>query len=223
MQGPGFSIIPTRCPKFLAACATVGIGLQKGTPGISNTYSLERKYDPEEPGDISFCISSQNGRNPLAIAKIWRDPSPDFIEAAGLKQALLKCKDAEQWGKLASDVDALNFNCGIGSMSLFASGKFTVDSITVSDQEREASLLLHQLPEAMRRGSYKDAGRVAAKLSEAWNPAMFAWVKAWISNYHELRDAWKAARPAIKIERDGAFPLIIPKGKDFYKLLKRWT
>jgi hypothetical protein len=53
-------------------------------------------------------------------------------------------------------------------------------------------------------------------------PAMFAWVKAWVANYLELKDIWKAANPAIKIEREG-FPLVIPKGPQFEKLARRWV
>ena len=68
----------------------------------------------------------------------------------------------------------------------------------------------------------RNGGRIAERFDAIWMPAMFAWVKAWVANYLELKDLWKAANPAIKIEREG-FPLVIPKGPQFEKLARRWV
>jgi hypothetical protein len=221
-KGQGFSIIPTRCPKFLAACATVGIELQKGSPGVSNCYSLEKKYEQGEPGELSYHLSD-GGINPLAIAKVWLAPDSDMAEAAALPSRLIACKTPDEWGSIADDLEVLHLLAGVCHMRMFSERKFAVDTLTVSDNEERAAQYLSGLSAAMKREKRRNGAAIAAKLSEAWQPAMFAWVKAWIFNYRELRDIWQSARPSIKIDRGDDFPLVIPKGKDFARLMKRWN
>lgn len=221
----GISIIPTQCPKFLAACATAGVELQNGTPGISNVYDKAKKYDPEEPGTISFHLSDQQGINPLAIAKIWLNPDMELAEVEALQGRFSRCSSPEQWEQLANDVDDLHRSAAIATIRKFVDGKFAIDSRIVSDEEERAAKTLSGMAAEMRKPTgMRNKIRLGSATVNAWQPAMFAWVKAWIFNYLELRDAWKSARPAIKIEReDGAFPLVIPKGKNFEKLLRRWV
>ena len=218
-----FSFIPTECPKFLAACATVGIELQAGGAAISNVYSAGRKYDPEEPGDVSFCVSDGQGINPLAIAKVWLHPDSELAEAEALGMRLRACKDPDEWERIAGDIDNLHVTAAIATISHFKSGRFAIDSRAVSDQERQAANVMSGLASAMRADKRRDGARFSLLLAANWTPSMFAWVKAWVSNYLELREIWKAATPSIKIDRGDDFPLVIPKGKDFYKLMKRWA
>jgi hypothetical protein len=75
----------------------------------------------------------------------------------------------------------------------------------------------------MRSAKSRNGAKFAAAFDANWTPSMFAWVKAWVAQYLELKDSWKSASKAIKIERDDRFPLIIPQGKNFQKLLKKWT
>jgi hypothetical protein len=217
-------IIPTQCPRFVAACATVGIGLQKGSPGITNIYTHERKYDPDEPGDIRYLLSDRDGESPLSVSKAWRDPELNLAEATQLTSRILKCKTADDWAKIADDLDILHTWCGVAHMKLFSQNKFAVDSLTPSDEEKQAAQFLSDLPAAMRANPLKNKGRIAARITEAWPRSMFSWVKAWIGQYRALQgDGWKTARKSIKIDRDDQFPLIIPKGKDFERLMKRWV
>lgn len=220
------NVVPTQCPKFLAACMTCGIELEEGTPGISNVYSKGKKYDPDEPGDIHFYLSDKQGVNPLAVARVWQNPDKDMQEAAGLEQRILNCNTPDDWNKLADDIEQLTLTGAVALMSRFASGKTGVDGPTISDEEEHAAKALNAIPEQMRAiegHQRRPRAEMAAALSKYWKPAMYAWLKAWIHNYKVHRGAWKNARQAIKIERDSPFPLIIPKGKDAAKLLRRWA
>lgn len=221
-RGGGANLIPTQCPKFFAAFLTVGGSLESGTPGISNTYDKAKKYDPDEPGTISYHLDRKT-IDPLAVAKVWRNPEADLAESAALSQRLIKARTDDDWLKLADDIESLHVSCAVAHMRLFSARKFAIDSRVVSDQETIAAQSLSDMPERIRKAQKRNGARLASDLSAIWQPAMFAWVKAWAFNYLEHRDAWKAANPSIKIERDSAFPLVIPKGKDFSKLMKRWA
>lgn len=220
----GFTIIPTRCPKFLACCATAGIELETSAKGISNTYSKDQKYDPDEPGAIHYYLSKGQGINPAALAFIWENPEHDLQEAAQLDGRIRNCKDSDDWKEIIEDVEALIFNAAVANISLFASGKRNVDSSSVSAEETLAAEILDKIPGRMRANNKIPKAAFADELKKFWEPAMSAWIKAWISNYLELRHIWKVAGKSIKIERpDERFPLIIPQGKDARKLLRRWT
>ena len=227
MKGHSVQLIPTQCPKFMACCATLGIDLEKGTPGISNTYSKDRKYERDskgqlEPGQISYHLS-MGQMNPLAAAKVWLSPDSDLREWEAIPARLIKCRTADEWESIADDIEALHVWAAVYHMRQFADGKFTVDSMIVSDQERHAAEKLSGISAEMKAMKNRNGGLIAAQISKACGPAMFAWVKAWIANYRELRDSWLSARPSIKIERDDWFPLVIPQGKDFAKLMKKWV
>lgn len=223
-KGPGFSIIPTKCPKFVACCATLGIPLEEGSPKITNVYDSGRKYDPDEPGEIGYLLSDKSQvANPLAVAKVWADPSQDMIECAAIQSRIATTRDITAWNKLADDIAALHVWGAVAHIKLFTQNKFAIDTRVVSDNEERAAQWISDLPETVRKSKPSNGPAIAAKFADNWTPAMFAWVKAWIFNYLELRDVWKAARPAIKIDRGDDFPLIIPKGKNFAKMMKRWA
>ena len=218
------TIIPTECPKFVAACFTAGIEFQKGTPGISNTYTKGRKYDPNEPGDIKFYLSDDQGINPHAIARAWLWPDRELETVAQIFNQLTSCRDFDLWQELANELEASVLLSGVAHMSLFCRRTFSVDKADASLSEVEAARILDEIPKAMRRATSMNGASVAIKVKAAWNPAMFAWVKAWISNYKGIAGAWKHANPSIKIDRPGhLMPLVIPKGKDFKRLLQRWA
>lgn len=222
-KGEGIALVPSQCPRFVAACFTAGIELQEGSPGISNTYSKAKKYDPDEPGDISYHLS-RDKINPLALAKVWANPEAELVEVEALKGRLLACRDLGAWHEIADDIEALHLTAAIATISLFTRGKFAIDSKTVSDEEERAAAVLSGLSERMKEMKRPEGGQIAAIVAQCWTPAMFAWVKAWAFNYLEIRDAWKAASPSIKIERDGAFPLVLRKDSpDLARLLKRWV
>jgi hypothetical protein len=211
----------------MACCATLGIELEKGTPGISNTYSKNRKYERDskgnlEPGQISFHLS-MGELNPLSVAKVWLNPDSDMREWEAIPARLIKCKTADEWEAIADDIEALHVWVAVYHMRQFAEGKFTVDTLIVSDQERRGAEKLSSMAEKMKAMTSRNGGLIAAELSKVAAPAMFSWVKAWIANYRELRDAWQSARPSIKIDRGDFMPLVIPQGKDFAKLMKRWV
>jgi len=218
------AIIPTGCLKFVAACATAGIELEKGSKGISNTYSKDQKYDPDEPGKVFYYLSESNGYGPINLAKVWDNPDQDLSEYADLDGRLRNCRDAKTWLEIADDLEALALNCAFANIRRFSRNEFSVDSPKVSDEETFAAELLDKLPGQMRAGTFANRVKIANSLKSCWEPAMFAWIKAFIANYLELKNAWKAARPSIRIERENnPYPLIIPKGKQTRELLRRWA
>lgn len=219
----GFMIIPTECPRFVAACATVGIGLQEGSPGITNVYTTGKKYDPDEPGEVRYLLSDKNCLSPLCVSKAWRDPELNLMEATQLSSRILKCRDVQEWNQIASDLDILHTYCGVAHMKLFSQNKFSVDSLSVSDAEEKAAQFLSDLPSQMIANPLKNKCKIVKMLDDAWPRSMFAWTKAWIGHYAASKHHWRSAQQAIKIEREGKFPLVIPKGPQFERLMKRWV
>jgi hypothetical protein len=227
MKGPSVQLIPTQCPYFMACCATLGIELEKGTPGVSNTYSKDRKYERDskgklEPGQVSYHLA-YNSFNPMAVAKVWLSPDSDMREWEAIPARLIACKTQDEWQSIADDIETLHAWAAVYHIREFVQKRFTVDSLIVSDNEKQCAEKLSGIADEMRGMRVRNGGLIAAKLSKICAPAMFAWVKAWIGNFRELRDAWEAARPSIKIDRGDAMPLVIPQGKDFAKLMKRWV
>lgn len=221
-KGGGVNVIPTQDARFLAACVTCGVDLEKGTPGISNVYSKSKKYDRDEPGTISYHLDNK-AYNPLALAKVWLDPAQDMAEAEALPARMIKARTDDEWLTIADDIHSLQVNCAVAHMRAFVKKEIGVLTREVSDEEERAAKILSDLPELIRNAKpQRNGGKLAAKLNEVWKPAMVAWVKAWIANYTELRDVWQAANPAVKIEREG-FPLVIQKGPNFEKLMRRWA
>jgi hypothetical protein len=217
------TLIPTSCPRFVAACIVCGVDLAKGTPGVSNTYSKNRKYDPEEPGDVHFYLDNQQGINPLALAKVWSNPDPELVEAAAIKGRLVACKSPDEWNQIADDIETLHVTGAIATIRQFERGRFPIDSKIVSDQEEEAARVMAGFSSKMKAAKARNGAAFASRFEAAWQPAMFAWTKAWIAQYLELRNVWQSAGKSVKIEREGRFPLVIPRGKDFAKLMRRWT
>ena len=222
LKGAGVNIIPTQCPRFFAACVTAGVELEAGTPGVSNVYSKGVTYDPDEPGTISYHLDNKTV-GPLSLAKVWRDPSQDMTEAAALPARMISARTEDHWQSIADDLELLHVYCAIAHIKSFADGKFAIGMRAVTDEEERCAKMLSDMPDTIRNATgRRNGGRIAERFDAIWMPAMFAWVKAWVANYLELKDLWKAANPAIKIEREG-FPLVIPKGPQFEKLARRWV
>jgi hypothetical protein len=132
-------------------------------------------------------------------------------------------REPENWLQLADDIELLQAWFAVAKMRDFAEGRLFIGGIARDDREEQAAQWLSDLPGKMRlqRGGGKD---LADRIEVEWPMAMTAWVKAWASNYLELKRAWLAARPALKISRgDEELPVIIPKGKQFKELLHRWA
>jgi hypothetical protein len=217
-------IIPAKDLRFVAACAVCGVPLQDGY-GISNQYSRDRKYDRGEPGDVFYFLRHKSAISPSSIAKVWLDPKDDVAEAMMIPERLRLTREIDAWRNLADDIDALHVWVAVANMKAFAMGEFSVGMLSVTDEEESAAQWLSDLPARMRSmTSVGGEGKaIAADIVPQWERAMVAWVKAWAAQYIEIKKAWLAAKPRLRIDRgDENFPIIIPKGKDFEKLLRRW-
>ncbi len=219
------AIIPTQCPLFHAACVTVGIPLESHTPGISNVYTSADQWRDKGQGEVTFFLSQSSGLNPLAIAEIWLSPDVAIADALAVPQMLIGARTMDELHDAGRMVAEMTIRGAVAHMALFCTGKYKLPSLDLTDEEKRAVETLDEIPRMIEgaRSTGKIGGTAAAKISEVWRPAMVAWVKAWVYNYRELRETWRAARPALKIERENQLPIIIPKGPQFGKLLRRWT
>lgn len=224
-MSPRVTVIPTQCPLFHAACVTVGIPLEENTPGVSNVYSNAAQWKDKAPGDVTYFLSQSSGLNPLAIAEIWLNPKEALDDSLALPSLLIGARTIDELKEAGQSVSEMTIRGAVAHMALFCSGKYKLPSLDLLDEERRAIEILDAIPRSLELA--KTVGRsganAAAKVTEAWKPAMVGWVKAWVSNYRELTHVWKSARPALKIERENQLPLIIPKGPQFAQLLRRWT
>jgi len=211
--------------RFVAACAVCGIPLQDGY-GISNQYREGRNYERGEPGDVYYYLDRNAPISPESVARVWDDPSADVAEARMLPERLRLTRELDAWHALASDIDALHVWVAVANMRAFSEGKMQVGMLSVTDEEEGAAKWISDLPNRMRKMTTigNEGKKIAADLVAKWDAAMVAWVKAWAAQYIEIRQAWLKARPSIKIDRgDDRFPLVIPRGKDFQKLLRLWA
>lgn len=218
-------IIPAQDLRFVAACAVCGISLQDGY-GISNQYAKGKKYDRGEPGEVFYYLDRNAPISPQSVARVWDDHSDDVAEARMIPARLRTTREIDAWRKLADDIDALHVWVAVANMKAFALGKMRVGSIKVSDEEEQAAQWLSDLPAKMRamRSVGNEAPKLSIEIVPQWERAMVAWVKAWAAQYIEVKRAWLKARPSLRIDRgDENFPLVIPRGKDFEKLLRRWA
>jgi len=218
-------IIPAKDLRFVAACAVCGIPLQDGY-GISNQYCKDRKYDRGEPGDVYYYLDREAAISPISVARVWDNPAQDVAEARMLPERLRLTREIDAWRKLAEDIDALHVWVAVANMRAFSDGKMSVGMLSVTDEEEGSCQWISDLPSRMRKMTTvgNEGKTIAADLVAKWDAAMVAWVKAWAAQYIEIKQSWLKARPAIKIDRgDDKFPLIIPRGKDFQKLLRRWA
>lgn len=218
-------IVPAKDLRFVAACAVCGIPLQDGY-GISNQYAKGAKYDRGEPGDVFYYLDREAGISPQSVARVWDDSSADVAEAKMIPTRLRTTREIYAWRKLADDIDALHVWLAVANMKAFAFGKMSIGSIKVADEEEQAAQWLSDLPGKMRamRSVSREGQKLAVEIVPQWERAMVAWVKAWAAQYIEIKQAWLKARPSLRIDRgDDKFPLVIPKGKDFEKLLRRWA
>jgi hypothetical protein len=217
-------VIPVKDLRFVAACAVCGVPLQDGY-GISNQYSFGKTYDRGEPGDVYYYLDREAGISPNAIGRVWDDPSHDVAEARMIPERLKITRDVDEWRKLADDIDALHVWLAVANMREFAMGKMSVGMLSVTDEESAAAKWLSDLPAKMRamRTVTNEGRELSKQIVPMWERSMMAWVKAWGAQYIEIKKAWLAARPSIRIDRgDDLFPVVIPRGKDFQKLLRRW-
>lgn len=210
--------------RVVAACVVCGIPLEDGY-GISNQYSRDRKYERGEPGSVYYFLKWDAAISPMSVAKVWNDPAPDVEECRMIPLRLRTTREIDAWKKLAQDIDALHVWCAVANMRAFSDGKFSVGMLAVTDEEREAAQWVSDLPARMSKlVTVGDEGRkLAEEIVPRWDRAMVAWVKAWAAQYMEIRKAWLAANPKLRIDRgENTLPIIIPKGPQFRELLRRW-
>ena len=227
--GIGFRAIPGDKEDrvgFAAAAVSVGFELVDNTPGVSNVYSTENKYDPEEQGDIRYYIPLQKGALEVSdIAKIWIEPGDQLKIAEQLPSRITGAKTAQDLAKLCVEFDGIYLGTALAHMRLFSLSRISLAGYEPGREEVKAIDFLdsfsRHLEDCVDPGSRKNASNLLIK---HWRPAMMSWLRAYKANYLELSNLWKEVPKSIKISRgNGLPPLVIPQGPKFEQMLKRWT
>jgi len=215
---------------FAAAAVSVGFELAEGTPKVSNCYDTEHKYEPEQPGDVRMYLPLlAHGININEFVTIWKDPEAALNEAENLPGRIQTATDPQTLQNLIFSFDALYMGAAVAYMRLLSLGRVSPpDYLPPSDEETRAITALDYFSrEALENEGMRSAGgrkKIAAELAKHWQPAMFAWLKAYRANLLELRNLWKDAPESIRINRgNGLPPLVLEKGPHFKQLLERWT
>lgn len=211
---------------FIAAALTLGFELAEGTPQVSNVYSVDKRFEPGEFGDVRMYLDIQKGGLSINhLVETWINPDHALKESETIIGLILT---ADNSGKLMGAIQSFDFlytQAAVASMRKYSLRRISVpDPHNVNDLERVSITALDKFSEELEGATDKKGREKAAKVVAAnWNPAMVAWVKAWIANYLEIKNLWKDAPAAIKIKRNGLPPLVIPKGPKFKEMLQRWT
>lgn len=211
---------------FAAAAQTVGFELVENTPKISNTYSTERVYEPGEPGDVRYYLPWQKGRIMIEdLVEVWLEPAPALREAEGFLQRILHARDADALHQVCSDFDLMYQKAVIAHMRLMMLGKIRLPDLDPDvPEEVEALQILDKFTANLETAlTDKDRKKAAQLLKKHWQPALAGWLKAYRSNFLELRNLWVDIPQTLKIARKGRLPLILPKGPKFREMLERWT
>ena len=211
---------------FVAAALTIGFELADNTPKCSNVFSVDKKYDPGEPGDVRYYIDVNKGElNINEFVKVWKNREPALREAEAFPGLILLSDDGQNLVKVVQEFDRTYLRAAVATMRQFSLRRISVpDLYNELTEEAKALQTLDTFVtrlETMRTKAERE--KAAQLLCTHWRPAMSGWVKAWHKNYLELRNLWKTAPEAIKIERRGLPPLVIPKGPKFKEMLERWT
>ena len=161
---------------FCAAAATFGFSLAEMTPGLTNVYSVDRKYDPDEPGDVRafLPLESADGISLAGLSQVWVDWESDLNEAATLPARLSHCLSNQDFMEVAELVKELAISCAIANMRLFSLRRFGInDPQNVTQSEQEAIERLDALPGMIAQKTADPArhgARMAAIIKEIWNP-----------------------------------------------------
>ena len=211
---------------FAAAAVSVGFDLVDNTPGVSNVYSAENKYEPEQPGDVRYYLPLASGAVQVSeIAGIWLDPQPALERAEALPQRIASANNGQELAKTCIEFDSIYIGAAVAHMRLFSLSKIRIPTIAPGKEETDAVEYLDAFARSLE-DCYEAASRKKAVklLREKWKPAMISWLRAYKANYLELSNLWKEVPKSLKIERgNGLPPLVLPQGPKFEQMLKRWT
>lgn len=213
---------------FTAAALAVGFELCDKTPGVSNVYDTDRKFEPGEAGDVKIYLPLlSDGININEFIEVWNDPEEALDEAGQLPYLIQTADNAQLLVSLQARFDVLYLSAAIAYMRLESQGKIKLPGSIKPTREEIAALdmldtFAAQLtPENLR--SNKSRVKLAQELQRHWQAAMYGWLKCYRQNILEIRNLWQEVPPAIRIKRKGLPPLILEKGPKFEELLQRWT
>ncbi len=211
---------------FVAAALTVGFELAENTPGISNVYSIEKRPEAGEAGDVKFYLpTSYGGLSIQHLAQIWLDPLQSMRDAEGLPARIKQSREHHQQKIFSEVFEETYLFAAVAHIRMYSKGAIKIpDVYTISDEEKHSLSILDTFQGRFK--THRNEKELAALIKEMikhWKPAMVGWIKAYREHLLELQNLWLEAPAAIKIERPGQQPLIIPKGKNFKTLLNRWT
>ena len=213
---------------FVAAALAMGFKMADHTPGLSNVYSTDRKYEPGEPGDLRYYLTIANNQISLdQLGETWVNPRQALVDADALVDRIQMAKDADELQSLVTSFDTLYQKAAVGHMRFMAKGQLSMPDadLNPSDQEKSALQSLDRFRLTLEQiRTPKDRKAAIKILLRDWKPAMIGWLRAFKGHHLELKNLWHDAPAAIKIERPNSkFPLVIPKGPKFNEMLQRWT
>lgn len=225
---------------FAAACLTFGFELSEFTPGLQNVYDRDKKVEQGAPGDcrIYLPVTSQGGIEMEALVSIWRDPTEDLTDAEALRGQFSTATTFHDLMVLSELIANLQVAVALAHIRAFSLKKFAIhEPMEILPAEKNAIDVLDSMPgriigHGARTDPHAHALKIKREFDAVWDPtcsmpqgpAMAGWVKYWIQNYLEIRNLWRKAPRALKIDRgEGRAPLVIPEGKNFNAMLERWT
>lgn len=209
---------------FAAAAVSVGFDLVEETPGVSNVYSEENKYEPDKPGDIKYFLPLSKGAIEVSdLAKVWIDPGKALNDAEALPARIKSAAKAQELAAICVEFDSIYIKAAFAHMRLFSLNRIKLPGHT-TDEDNASSYLdsfARKLEDAHDKSSRT---KLAKTLAANWKPAMVSWLRAYRSNFLELSNLWKEVPKSLKIKRgNGLPPLVLPQGPKFEQMLKRWT
>ncbi len=213
---------------FVAAALAMGFKMADHTPGLSNVYSKERRYEPGEPGDLRYFLTIANNQISLDdLGETWVNPKQALVDAEALPDRIKLAQNADELQRLLSRFDTLYQKAAVGHMRFLSKGMIAMPDSDLNPNKQEKAALkeldgFRVTLEKLRTS--QDRKNAVATLVKHWKPAMVAWLRAFKGHHLELKNLWHHAPAAIKIERPNSrFPLVIPKGPKFNEMLQRWT
>jgi len=212
--------------QFIAAALTLGFELADNTPCVSNVYSIDRTFEPGQPGDVRYFLATHSRGIPIQeIAAIWRNHDGPLESAKAFPGRILTIADNQSHCEVVTAFDDVYQHSALVYMRRYGLSRVYVsDPHNLHNEERQALEVLDGFAKVIDNARDQKSREAACRLlAQHWKPAMCGWVKAFVANMLELRNLWQEAPAAIKIQRDNLPPLVIPKGPKFKELLKRWT
>ena len=212
---------------FCAALFAVGFSLADGLPGITHQYSSDHKSERGEPGDVRYLFGGTYRGIPInAFVETWKDPNQALRDAEGLPARIRMAHTGKDMLDVSQRFELNYLRAAVAHMRLASLGRIDCSGFSYdeSDDERVATTYLDTAAERLEQATTPKHKEVLAKLIfKHWKPAMVSYLKAYRGHVLELNNLWRDAPESIKIDTGERFPIIIPKGKNFKKLIERWT